>query len=366
MESSEALFTAIAEGAWGENTGHVLADIGAAFFATGVSTDSYFELVQAYGNAVAGHYVEVQRQLLYQIAAKVLRDYNGLVQRQLSFRVRRFAEKPDFSFFRKNPTSMSPEMRVGEQVARSPKPARPAHKPPAVISAQPAAVTAPVAGSAVQEPSPDNADSGIEKTRHSPQEYLSFVETEFARVKAEYESVRETLQPEIRSDYEKEISDIRHRLDFWLGELVLLEATPDKEYAEDILIGERILLDRVQALAADVYSEPVEEAPLKGLGLRTRTRKPHPPLGKEPEEKLAEGVLPALVNHDVGYGEALTLRPHQVVVDNKIRGLLRRREAHLRELSPGQTIPPELLQGTVVAQTGSGKTRLMASSSTSA
>src|SRR3990167_824643 len=90
----EALAGAITIGAWGENTGHVLADIGAALVLTRVSTDSYFELVQEYGTAVEHRDVGAQHRFLQQIAAKVLSDYNNLVQRQLLFRVQRFAKKP--------------------------------------------------------------------------------------------------------------------------------------------------------------------------------------------------------------------------------------------------------------------------------
>ncbi|MBI5300405.1 MAG: hypothetical protein HY877_08985 [Deltaproteobacteria bacterium] len=87
---------------WGEETPSALAQIGAALATSGVTTDTYFSLVDQYTKAVVARDGAAQYQLLKRIADGISSMAYENARKQLSFRVRRFAEHPDFSFLRDN------------------------------------------------------------------------------------------------------------------------------------------------------------------------------------------------------------------------------------------------------------------------
>ncbi|OGQ05483.1 MAG: hypothetical protein A3F82_00245 [Deltaproteobacteria bacterium RIFCSPLOWO2_12_FULL_44_12] len=202
----------------------------------------------------------------------------------------------------------------------------------------------------------------LEVTTISPKDFFSLVEKEFGRVRARYQKIEASLNPAVRGGYLAEMKSIEKRIEFWRSEIENLKIQHGKEkdqYREDIILGERILLDRVLNLGASVYSEPVEEKFLAGVGLRTQIAVPIPS-PKIPRKRGEKGnILEALVNHDVGYGRALRLRPHQVLVLNKIKGLLKMREEQLKD---SEKLPENLLVGTITMPTGGGKTRVMVAS----
>lgn len=217
----------------------------------------------------------------------------------------------------------------------------------------------------------DKTDGDHEDSDLGPVDFLSVVEKDFVRAKARYGGVKGKLSADVRSDYEAEIERIDRRLNHWLNEATKADSASgdaDGRYREDVKIGIRLLLDRVTIFAADVYSEPVDETLLGGVGLRDRHKKVLPK-DKKDEDKdenddekdlgadiKAEQIVPGLVNHDVGYGPHLKLRRHQVAVINRFRGILKMRE---EAKSSGEPMRRELLEGTVDMATGGGKTRLM-------
>ncbi|OGQ04685.1 MAG: hypothetical protein A2979_02485 [Deltaproteobacteria bacterium RIFCSPLOWO2_01_FULL_45_74] len=204
-------------------------------------------------------------------------------------------------------------------------------------------------------------ETDLETGAISPEGYLDLVAKEFGRVTERYGVVEASLSPTIREGYTKEMGLIQERLKFWEGEIAQFKTQHGKErdqYREDIILGERILLDRVLNLGASIYSEPVEEKFLSGIGLRESI---HPPTA--PKLSIKKGVkraiLDALINHDVGYGRALHLRAHQVMTLNKVKGVLKMQQEQLKE---NEKLAEQLLVGTIVMPTGGGKTRVMVAS----
>ncbi len=207
-------------------------------------------------------------------------------------------------------------------------------------------------------------DLVLEENKTGPQELLVQVEAEFQRACDFYTALIPSLPDEVSQAYWKEIFLIRHHIEYWRSEIAHLPSETvgvQARYRENIRIGERLLLDRVLSFLAVLYAEPIDEGNLAQIGLRSpfgirpRTQK-ELPSGKPESPSLPAGVVPTLVNRDIGYGKVLVLRPHQEEGWVRTKGWL---SSQWVKLQAGETVPPEFLQATIVMPVGGGKTRTM-------
>lgn len=195
----------------------------------------------------------------------------------------------------------------------------------------------------------------------TPDMLYAELEHQLAHVHARLAGLHTQLAADVHAEYSAALADLAERLAHWhaaLQELPHARGLERKQYADDIVIGERCLLDRLVRVSADIFSEPIDEDATSGWGLRTRTRKPRvaPTPRLRPTPTAPDAALPALVNHDIGFGPTLMLRPHQIADVNRFRGALRVVHDRVATLPVGATLPVELLQGTVVLPVGGGKT----------
>jgi len=179
---------------------------------------------------------------------------------------------------------------------------------------------------------------------------LDMIDQEIARVRKRFEKTGENFDGEERSFIESALDEFAGSAEFWRREshrVSGFHGTDRARYLEDMAIGERILIDRIQRISALVYAEPQAVEKSGGFHLKTR---PQPP------DYRAEGFVLALVNHDVGFGSLLALRPHQIGTLHLFKGLFRK---VLEMMKTKDVLPEELLRGTVVMPQGGGKTRTM-------
>ncbi|MDO8527991.1 MAG: DEAD/DEAH box helicase family protein [Deltaproteobacteria bacterium] len=182
----------------------------------------------------------------------------------------------------------------------------------------------------------------FDDAKTSPEDLLSTIEKELARVRGRHETIRESLTADENGRYEKRMELAQERLQFWRVHVEALPSTHGKDknyYRIDILIGAKTLLNRVLTLGAEIFAEDLPAERLARTGLQEK-EKPKP----------EEGIVSALVNEDVGFGSRLSLRPHQQEALKRIRGALRLREGQMHEHNG---------DGTITLPTGGGKTRIM-------
>lgn len=219
-------------------------------------------------------------------------------------------------------------------------------------------------------------ENEIEDTEVTAGSFLEELGKQFDVIKDRFWWVAESLPEEVSDEYVDEIEDIERRVAFWtseLGKTATLAGREREEYERDILIGERLLLNRMLRIGADIFSEPLPEGSIRDVGLRDGKKRKPRSVGvvpePSPETKIPPDVsgaeiapsssfgtlVPALIGKDVGYGEGLALWPHQEAAHDKFIGLVRLRNAML-EMG---TVSEEMLRGTIVMPVGGGKTRTM-------
>jgi superfamily II DNA or RNA helicase len=189
----------------------------------------------------------------------------------------------------------------------------------------------------------------------------------YDRIHLRLESVFSEIEERSAARYLKDLDELRARRRFWEDQVGHLGEEPEGErkyFERDIQIGLKLLSDRLLRLGAEVFQEPADPSRRLQWGLTSRFQEddasPHLQEGEHPSLLPSpEGIFPALVNQDVGFGRTLSLRPHQGAALNAIRGRLALREAQLKDLKTGETLPAEYLSGTIVMPVGGGKTRTM-------
>jgi superfamily II DNA or RNA helicase len=178
------------------------------------------------------------------------------------------------------------------------------------------------------------------------------------------------LNPGTREAYARSFRDFEDRLNFWhvqMGGLRLMKPEAKGRFAQDIHLALSLLSDRLLRFGALVFSEPISDSDLSGFHLRSRLLPPReetppaPPRPK-PEHPADSRILPALVNHDVGFGRELSLRIHQHAPLKAVVGWFDAQRHHFESGVNGQ----DFLNATVVMPVGGGKTRLMVAALASA
>jgi hypothetical protein len=190
------------------------------------------------------------------------------------------------------------------------------------------------------------------RPRASIDENFKRIESGLARVEAHLELHRMEIEEPTRQDYHRRMEKIRWKLLFLKDQTQRLERQTDGlwGYAEDIQIGQKLLLCRVVELSGYALAEPVPPG-LEGVGLRFQNDEDEIPV---PALRRLHGeIVEALIQHDVGYGRKLTGWEHQVGVRNLFRSRFKNR---MDDLEKGV---PTVNSGTVVMPQGTGKTRTM-------
>ncbi|MFH1654187.1 MAG: DEAD/DEAH box helicase family protein, partial [Pseudomonadota bacterium] len=205
----------------------------------------------------------------------------------------------------------------------------------------------------------------VESTKLTPEQLFSMLEKESDKTHSLYQSKKDSLEAELQSSIEDDLQLIERRIGFWSEQIGLIKSLPRNERADfkqDIVDGGRLLLGRIYNIQAELYREPRALNPLGQVRLRReadrsgkRSTKISPPRPKEREQDVRhEG----LINHDIGYGRELMLRPHQIESLDVIKGEF----ARVRDNIKTNGLTADFLQGTIVMPVGGGKTRTMVAS----
>lgn len=221
----------------------------------------------------------------------------------------------------------------------------------------------------------------LEASVRNPKNLLDNLNLHFNRARDRFESVKASLDGEISQGYQKEIDRIQKRIRYWEDQNQLAAKIKSDvrraAFNEDILIGERLLLDQILQLGAPLQLEPIDETESSNWTLRTRLNiglnRLRGPNGPKPSNrppslvppKPGAVILEAAIAQDSGLGPDLTLWPHQLEALKAIEGDLRLLRDWKMRLNSGEVMPtPDLdfFQGTVVLPVGGGKTRLMSAS----
>ncbi|MFO1519381.1 MAG: DEAD/DEAH box helicase family protein [bacterium] len=197
---------------------------------------------------------------------------------------------------------------------------------------------------------------GLEENRIGAQALIRQASEEVSELKERLKLLAEA-SAELLRRWEREIKRLEKRSTFWEEEIQASETKPHQDQArhvQDITIGIRLHLGRMNRLGAELHAYPIPEEPFPEVGLRS----PRPIRIVTPGTRLSD-IYQGLKNYDVGFGETLSFRPHQIESLKQIEGWLKR---HRRKFESRRDLPAEqqeLMQGTIVMPVGGGKTRTM-------
>lgn len=157
--------------------------------------------------------------------------------------------------------------------------------------------------------------------------------------------------------FRRESQVIAERIEYWeraLQEQMQAMSQERSQFQEDILFGEQLLMQQLASLTARALTPALMPSPAVVPRRLHRRWAKHPFVGGAHGKRGKR--LPGLMNYDVGYGQRLSLRPHQIFVHQRIRGAFK---ALAQRLQNRTSVAKEALHGTVVMPVGGGKTRNM-------
>jgi superfamily II DNA or RNA helicase len=198
---------------------------------------------------------------------------------------------------------------------------------------------------------------GLEESRAETKDLLKQANEECRELRERLKLLQGGAPTELLSRWERGIGRLEKRRVFWESEIRSSEARSHLDqgrHVQDISIGIRILLGKMSRLGAELHSYPLPEEVPPEVGLRN----PRPVRILTPGISLSD-IYQGLKNYDVGFGETLAFRPHQIEALKQIEGWLKRHRRKFESTHDLSAEQQELMQGIVVMPVGGGKTRTM-------
>lgn len=198
---------------------------------------------------------------------------------------------------------------------------------------------------------------GLEESRLANENLLREARSEIAELEERLKQLKDSAQKEPLSQWQSELGRIEKRATFWDSEIAVSGQKSHQDQArhiQDIQIGLRLLLGKINRLGATLHAQSLPEEIQPEVGLRN----PRPVRVVTPGVQL-DDIYPGLKNYDVGFGEALAFRSHQVEALKQIEGWLKQHQKKFHSSRDLSEEKQQLMQGTIVMPVGGGKTRAM-------